>query len=67
MSEPLPHSNYEWLDDNLIEEWNKYLNSERCYIKNYGKYDNEKNIGYFLEIDIHLPNELHDLFNYYLN
>ena len=65
MSEPLPHSNYEWLDDNLIEEWNKYLNSEMCYIKNYGKFDNEKNIGYFLEIDIHLPNELHDLFNYY--
>ena len=47
MSEKLPVDGFEWVED--ISEIN--------FIKNY---EEDSNVGYFIEADIEYPNELHD-------
>ena len=48
MSEKLPVDGFEWVED--ISE------IDENYIKNY---DEDSNVGYFIEADIEYPKELH--------
>ena len=49
MSEKLPVDGFEWVED--ISEIDENL------IKNY---DEDSNVGYFIEVDIEYPKELHN-------
>ena len=51
MSEKLPTSGFKWIDP-LTED----------FIMNY---DDDSNVGYTLEVDLHYPKELHNLHNDY--
>ena len=49
MSEKLPVDGFEWVED--ISE------IDENFIKNY---DEDSNVGYFIEVDIEYPKELHN-------
>ena len=51
MSEYLPYKGFEWLKD--VDEFDMMLISEKSPI------------GYFLEVDLEYPDELHELHNDY--
>ena len=51
MSEYLPYKEFEWLEN--VDDWD--VNS----------FNEKSEIGYFLEVDLEYPNELHELHNDY--
>ena len=53
-SQKLPLGSFKWVEEMLFQ-FNK------DFIKSYNKYSN---IGYFLEIDVSYPSNLHNLRNY---
>ena len=52
MSNKLPVNNFEWIKDTWINE---------NFIENYNEESDEE---YFVEVDIHYLEKLHDLYNY---
>ena len=52
MSQKLPVNNFEWIDD--ISKFNE------DFIKYYNE---ESDVGYFLEVDVRYPEKLHELHN----
>ena len=50
ISQKLPVSGFEWVD--------KLFQFKECFIKNY---DEDSNKGYFLEVDVEYPKNLHNL------
>ena len=52
MSQKLPVNNFEWIDN--ISSFNE------DFIKSYNEESDE---GYFLEVDVHYPEKLHELHN----
>ena len=52
MWQKLPVNNFEWIKD--TSQFNE------DFIKNYNEESNE---GYFLEVDVHYPEKLHELHN----
>ena len=53
MSQYLPTGGFKWLnvEDKYVEEWVEFLKDQK----------EEQNKGYFLEVDLEYPRELHDL------
>ena len=54
MTQKLPVNNCEWIED--TSQFN-----DEDFIKNYNE---ERNEGYFLEVDIQYPEKLYELYNY---
>ena len=52
MSNKLPVNNFEWIKDTWINE---------NFIENYNEESDEE---YFVEVDVHYLEKLHDLYNY---
>ena len=52
MSNKLPVNNFEWIKDTWINE---------NFIENYNEESDEE---YFVEVDVHFLEKLHDLYNY---
>ena len=59
MLEKLPLNGFMWLNEGEVNYWNQRLNTNECKIKTYNP--NYK-FGYTLEVDVHLPDHLHDYF-----
>lgn len=67
MQEPLPYKNFEWIDEDKINNLNDKLNSLSPIEFNtylFNKLE-EQNKGYCLEVDLEYPKHLHKLHNMY--
>ena len=53
MNQPLPYDGFDWLNKQEINELDLDSVSENS------------SVGYFLEVDLEYPSELHDYHNYY--
>ena len=53
MNQPLPYGEFDWLSEKEISRFDLDSNSENS------------SVGYFLEVDLEYPSELHDYHNDY--
>ena len=69
MLQKLPHSNYQYLTQDEIEQWKINIDKDLPIYKKENdpilSYNPEGDIGYYLEVDLHCPGELHDYFSDY--
>ena len=55
MSQYLPTGDFEWMEEKTLDEWMEFLNSQNI----------EQSKGYFFEVDLEYPKELHDTHDQY--
>lgn len=55
MSQYLPTGDFKWMEEKSLDEWMEFLNSQ----------NSEQSKGYFFEVDLEYPKELHDTHDQY--
>ena len=55
MRQFLPTGGFKWMDAEVIENWTEFIINQK----------DEQEVGYFLEVDLEYPEELHNTHNNY--
>lgn len=59
-----PIGEYQWVSESLIEQ-NFNISNDQKNVTTILNLNDDSNIGYIFEVDLHYPSELHDMHNDY--